>query len=88
MLKLSTEAGLNVAIKNLVKQWQSTMAEVKQKLEEGNVKYKQAADKHKRKKTFVVEMGLWYFYGKRDFQLEFIANLAKEVWSISNNLAD
>ncbi|KAI4384269.1 hypothetical protein MLD38_002445 [Melastoma candidum] len=42
----------SVAAQNLATQVQSTISEVKTKLEESNARYKEVADKHRRKKVF------------------------------------
>ena len=51
----------------MVEQWQSITAEVKQRLEKSNAKYKEAADKHRKDKVFAVGDQVMVFLHRERF---------------------
>ncbi|KAK9122828.1 hypothetical protein Sjap_012430 [Stephania japonica] len=53
LLTLPKEKDNNIAGKHMAENWQSTTETVRRKIDESNIKYKQAVNKH-RKKLFIV----------------------------------
>ena len=67
LIKLPKGHDVSISAKNMVEHWQSVMAEVREKIEQSNAKYKEAVDKHRRKKTFVVGDQVMLFLRKERF---------------------
>ena len=61
--------GKSIAAKNVAEHVQSMQAEVRQKLEQANAKYKKAADKHRREKLFKEGDMVMVFLRKERFPL-------------------
>lgn len=65
--RLSKIPRMSVAVNNIAEQVQSTQAEITKKLEATNAKYKEAIDKHKRKKMFGEEDMIMIYLQKKRF---------------------
>ena len=67
LVKLPGGHRVNVAAKNVAKNWQSMTEEVKEKIEKSNAKSKATTDKHRRKQLFAVGDQVMVFLRRERF---------------------